>query len=446
MIHDQSNVAIVGAGLAGSLLAGLLADQGYSVTMYERRSDPRAGTAERGRSINLAISARGLDAIARLGLDDRILAQGLPMYGRMVHDRQGGQAFQSYSSTGGRSIYSISRGVLNVALLDAALARPGVSARFGHRLITLDPDSGLLEFDTPDGPVAVTADVVLGADGAHSAVRARLQSVPGFSLRMDYLGHAYKELTLPPVDGDFALDPSALHIWPRGSSMMIALPNPDRTFTCTLFWPTTGTGSFEEIATGEDADRHFRVAYPDVVALMPNLIEEFDSNPVGSLLTVRCARWQVGGRVALLGDAAHAVVPFYGQGANCAFEDCVAIADLLAHHGGDWSAALAEYETLRIPNANAIADMALANFVEMRDKSASAVFRATRRLQHALERAFPEDYKTRYELVSFSTIPYAEVLSRSSPTGQLASVARGTASAARRLVDRALSPDRTKRR
>ncbi len=438
-MSTSSSVAVVGAGLAGSLLAGLLADLGHQVTVYERRADPRGQSAERGRSINLAISARGLDAIGRLGLDADILEAALPMFGRMIHDRAGQQAFQSYSGSGDKSIYSISRGALNHALLDAALARPGVEVHFSHRLTGMDPSSGAMEFATPAGARTVRADVVFGADGAYSAVRNRLVAVPGFSTAVDYLGHSYKELTLPALDGAFAMDPEALHIWPRGSSMMIALPNPDRSFTCTLFWPSSGAGSFEEIATGVDAARYLREQYPDAFSLMPDLVEEFDANPIGSLLTVRCARWQVGGTVALLGDAAHAVVPFYGQGANCAFEDCVALADLVERADGDWTAALSAYEDARIPNANAIADMALDNFVEMRDRSASQVFQAKRRFQHALERLFPEDYQTRYELVSFSTLPYAEVVSRTSTGGQAASVARGVVRSASKAKDHAIA-------
>ncbi len=427
----------MGAGLAGSLMAIMLARRGMNVHLYERRPDPRTVAAERGRSINLALSARGLDALERVGIRDQVLADGLPMHGRLIHDIDGRTNFQPYSAGGDRAIYSISRGALNNALLEVALTDPAVRASFSHRLTALDIDAAEMTFTGPDGEVVLAgADVVIGADGAYSAVRGRMQTMPGFDYRQDYLGHQYKELALPPVDGDFAFRPDALHIWPRGSSMMIALPNPDRSFTCTLFWPRSGPESFEEIATGADAASHFARVYPDVVALMPDMQEEYDTNPVGNLLTVRCLPWQANGRVALVGDAAHAIVPFYGQGANASFEDCVELDRCLEETAGDWSTALPIYQDRRKANAEAIADMALDNFVEMRDRTASPVFKATRDVQHALERQFPEHYSTRYELVSFSTVPYAEVVRRTSPAGQALSVARGALSAVQSALDR----------
>ena len=413
MSEAEQDVAIVGAGLAGSLLACFLARRGHTVTLYERRDDPRVAGANAGRSINLALSARGIDALERIGLAERVLAEALPMRGRMMHDTDGGLAFQSYSADGTRAINSISRSGLNAVLLDAAEAMPGVVLRFGHRLAWLDPASGAMMFDTADGPVEAAARVVIGADGAYSAVRLRLQQLEGANHSQEFLDYGYKELSIPPApDGDFALDPGALHIWPRGRSMMIALPNVDRTFTCTLFWPREGADGFDAIDGEEALRERFARDYPDTLELMPGLVQEYAANPVGSLLTVRCYPWVYGDRACLIGDAAHAVVPFYGQGMNCAFEDCVELDRCLGECGGVWSGALARYQERRKPNAEAIADLALINFVEMRDKVASPLFRLSKHTEHTLERLLPGRYVSLYELVSFTTVPYAEARRR----------------------------------
>ncbi|MFC5266927.1 FAD-dependent oxidoreductase [Kribbella qitaiheensis] len=405
----SERVAIVGAGLAGSLLGCFLARRGLNVTLYERRPDPRGGQAERGRSINLAISERGLDALRRIDLVDQVMADALPMKGRMIHPVEGPLDFQQYSASGERAINSISRGALNNALLDAAEAAPGVEIRFEHRLLELDSQAGKLIFETPAGKVEAHADVVLGADGAGSAVRGQLLAEGALAEEVDFLDYGYKELSIPSAGGEFALDPGALHIWPRGTSMMIALPNPDRSFTCTLFWPT---GSFDALNTSAAIEQHFRTNYPDLLPLAPELVDDYRHNPVGVLGTVHTQPWQAHGRTALVGDAAHAIVPFYGQGANCAFEDVVELDRSLGDTGGSWARALPLYEHRRRENTEAIAEMALANFVEMRDKVASPVFRLGKRIEHGLERLLPGRYVSRYELVSFSTTPYAQVRDR----------------------------------
>jgi kynurenine 3-monooxygenase len=327
----------------------------------------------------------------------------------MIHPVSGPLDFQPYSVGRDRAINSISRGALNNALLDAADAAPGVELCFDHRLVDLDSPTGTMIFVTPAGKVQVSAAVVLGADGAGSAVRGQLLDDGAVTERVDFLDYGYKELSIPAAAGEFALDPGALHIWPRGTSMMIALPNPDRSFTCTLFWPT---GSFDALTTPVAIGNHFRTHYPDLVPLAPNLVDDYQYNPVGVLGTVHTMPWQAHGRTGLFGDAAHAIVPFYGQGANCAFEDVVELDRCLADTGGDWARALPLFEQRRRDNTEAIAQMALANFVEMRDKVASPVFRLGKRIEHALERALPGRYVSRYELVSFSTTPYAEVQQR----------------------------------
>ena len=398
----SESVVVVGAGLAGCLLATLLGRRGLAVTVYERRPDPRLAGAERGRSINLAISARGLAALERVGLREAALARALPMPGRMVHGLGAPPSFRPYSADGTRAINSISRAELNSALLDCAEATPGVTLRFEHRLASLDGDA--LRFDTSSGSVDVGADVVLACDGAYSAVRRALQ----LDAREEFLEHGYKELTIPARDGEFALDPGALHIWPRGSSMMIALPNRDRSFTCTLFWPKS---AFSALDTADRVMAEFRGQYPDVVELMPSLADDYFRNPVGSLVTVRCWPWSAG-RIGLVGDAAHAIVPFFGQGANCAFEDCIELDECLDAASGDWTSALAAYERRRKANTDAIADMALENFVEMRDKVNSPVFQMKVAAQHALERRLAGRYVSRYELVSFTTMPYSQIAGR----------------------------------
>ncbi|HEY8473331.1 MAG TPA: NAD(P)/FAD-dependent oxidoreductase [Natronosporangium sp.] len=430
---SDNEVAVVGAGLAGCLLACFLARRGYRVTLYERRGDPRSGTADRGRSINLAISERGIDALRRVGLADRVLADALPMRGRMIHPVSGPLDLQPYSHDGQRAINSIGRAALNATLLSAA-TDAGAEIRFDHRLVGLDPATGEMRFENDR---KATAAVVLGADGAGSAVRGQLLAHDLLTERLDFLDYGYKELTIPPVNGEFAMDPGALHIWPRGTSMMIALPNPDRSFTCTLFWPYGGTESFASLSSPAAIERHFAAVYPDVPALAPDLVAEYQRNPVGLLGTVHCEPWQAYGRVCLLGDAAHAIVPFYGQGANCAFEDVVELDRCLDDTGDDWSRALPLFEQRRREHTEAIAEMALDNFVEMRDKVASPIYRARKRVEHALERALPGRYVSRYELVSFSTMPYAQVRQRvRRQQWMLAGLATGLAAAAGAVATR----------
>jgi kynurenine 3-monooxygenase len=414
---SSRRVLIVGAGLAGSLLAVYLARAGWKVEIVERRSDPRARRFAAGRSINLAISARGIKALRRAGLEAAVMKDAIRMGGRMVHPVAGEPGYQPYSADPTRAINSVSRSALNLALLDAAAAEANVAIRFDERCANVDFAKGEVTFvnDATGASRTATADLVVGADGAYSAVRGALQKTERFNYSQDFLGHGYKELHIPPVargpHAPFAMEPNALHIWPRGESMMIALPNPDGSFTCTLFWRHDGAGSsFAAVRTGDEALAHFRAVYPDAVPLMPTLSEDFERNPVGSMVTVRCSPW-TRGRVTLIGDAAHAIVPFYGQGANASFEDCEALADALAS-APSIEDALQAYERARIANANAIADMALRNFIEMRDLTGRASFKWKKRIEHALNRLMPATFVPLYDLVSFSTVPYSEAKAR----------------------------------
>lgn len=437
---------IVGAGLGGSLLAHYLGQRGWQVRLFERRSDPRARDLVGGRSINLAISARGLHALERAGLDAQVREHGIRMPGRMLHAPDGRTAMVPYSADPDRAIVSFSRSALNMMLLRAAAAHPGVEVLFDHRCIGLDEARGAALFEGPGGArVEAAAELVVGADGAFSAMRGHMEKRERFDYSQSSLAHGYKELCIPPVaagpHAPFAMEPHALHIWPRGSSMMIALPNPDGSFTCTLFWPFDGAEpSFAATRTGAAARSYFQRVYPDALALMPTLAEDFDRNPVGSMVTVRCFPWTLGGRFALLGDAAHAIVPFYGQGANASFEDCEALVDALERNGDRVPEALAEYERERKPNADAIAEMALANFVEMRDRTAHLSFRWKKKLDHALHRLLPRTFVPLYDMVSFSRVPYAQARARAqrqdrallaaAVAGAIAAVAAGAAALA----------------
>jgi kynurenine 3-monooxygenase len=418
----STQITIVGAGLGGALLACFLGRAGHRVALYERRSDPRAAGFVGGRSINLAISARGIDALRRVDLADRVLAEAVPMRGRMIHPVHGDLAFQPYSKDRSDAINSVSRGGLNLILLEAAAAHPNVSLHFDERCIDIDPDRPAARFiNTRKGETTeAISDLIIGADGAYSAVRARMQYLDRFDYQQEFLQHGYKELHIPParpgapggLGGAFAIEPNALHIWPRGGSMMIALPNREGSFTCTIFWPYQGSDGFDAVRAAEDVTRVFEAKYPDAVPLMPTLVEDYLSHPVGSMVTIRCKPWQHAGKVALMGDAAHAIVPFFGQGANAAFEDCVALSACLEEFAPDWPAALAAYEDRRREHADAIADMALVNFIEMRDKTASRLFRLKKRGEKVLHRAFPSWFIPLYHMISFTTIPYADARRR----------------------------------
>jgi kynurenine 3-monooxygenase len=407
---------LIGSGLAGGLLAAYFGRRGYEVDLYERRADPRAGNFVGGRSINLALSTRGIHALEQLGIAGEVLQHAIPMRGRMIHDKSGELHFSPYDRDPNKHINSIGRAALNTTVIEAAQRYQNVRVHFNHRCTDVDLESAtsqLLNTSTSQ-LIQASGDTVIGVDGAFSAVRQSMQKrLPSFAYDESYLPHGYKELTIPPgADGSWLMEKEALHIWPRKSFMMIALPNPDSSFTCTLFWEFKGPRSFETTKTDDDVRRFFDEEFPDAVPLMPTLLEEYRTNPTGSLVTIRCAPWYYLDKVALVGDAAHAVVPFYGQGMNAAFEDCVVLDECLAEFPDNREIAFAEYFSRRKENADALADLAVHNFIEMRDRTASKTFRAKKKLDHLLEGVLPGIYLPLYSMVTFTRIPYAEAARR----------------------------------
>ena len=415
---------LIGSGLAGGLLAAYLGRSGYEVDLYERRADPREGNMIGGRSINLALSTRGIHALEHIGIADEVLKHAIPMRGRMIHEKSGGLHFAPYDVDPNKHINSIGRAALNTTVIEAAQRYPNVRVHFNHKCTGVELDSATAHIVDSSVEAAVSAatpetihargDAVIGVDGAFSAVRQSMQlKIDNFEYDESYLAHGYKELTIPPgPDGSWRMEKEALHIWPRKSFMMIALPNPDGSFTCTLFWEFEGTRSFATTRTDNDVRRFFDDEFPDAVSLMPNLLDDFKNNPTGSLVTIRCAPWFYKDKVCLIGDAAHAVVPFYGQGMNAAFEDCVVLDECLAEFPEDRQRAFAEYFERRKANADALADLALENFIEMRDKTASRAFRAKKKLDHFLEAALRGVYLPLYTMVTFTRIPYATAARR----------------------------------
>ena len=410
----MAKFVLIGSGLAGGLLAAYLGRRGYEVALFERRADPREGNIFGGRSINLAISTRGIHALEQIGIAEEALRHAIPMRGRMIHDRSGEMHFTPYDVDPKKCINSIGRAGLNATVIEAAQRYSNVRVHFNHRCTDVDIESAVAHLESANRVVTARGDAVLGVDGAFSAVRQSMQlKIGNFQYHESYLAHGYKELTIPPgPDGSWRMEKNALHIWPRKSFMMIALPNPDGSFTCTLFWEFEGPRSFATMKSHEDVRRFFEEEFPDAVPLMPTLLEDFRENPTGSLVTIRCAPWYYRDKVCLVGDAAHAVVPFYGQGMNAAFEDCVVLDECLEEFPENRDRAFAEYFRRRKENADALADLAIGNFIEMRDKTASKTFRAKKKLDHALEAALPGIYLPLYTMVTFTRMPYAKAAKR----------------------------------
>ena len=439
----QQPITLIGGGLVGALLAQQLAQRGFRVDVYEKRPDPRLvgflgrssascirGTSPSmgvgGRSINLALAERGLQALRTAGLADDVLQRAVMMRGRMVHTHDGDSVLQRYGIDDSEVIWSVSRGTLNMLLLDAAEAT-GVRFHFGQSLVSADFDAQRMRLADDAGVEReLPIGMLIGADGAGSAVRAAMNAHSPLGERIEALGHGYKELEIPPAGelpanalqlsgghDQFALEPHALHIWPRGSYMCIALPNTEGSFTVTLFLPAQGAApSFATLPDASTAATFFGEQFPGLLPLLPHFADDYDSHPVGTLSTLYLDRWHLDGRALLIGDAAHAIVPFHGQGMNCGFEDTVVLANLLAAAPDDGADVFAEFQRVRQPNANAIATMALENYIEMRDSVADPHYLAKRELGALLAARAPEHYMARYRLVTFTHLPYAYALER----------------------------------
>lgn len=401
----MKTIHILGSGLVGTLAAIFMAQKGFQVELFEARPDMRKTGTGGGRSINLVVTDRGLRALDKVGLKEKVLDISIPMKGRMLHDVQGQTTFVPYGQKDNEVINAVSRGLLNCLLMDAAEARGNINIHFDKRCTAYDPDTKTI---TLNGKEKVQADVVIGADGAFSALRkTMLDKVMNFDYSQSFLDAGYKELVIPPgPGGEFLIEKEALHIWPRGAYMMIALPNTDGNFTCTLFF---GRDGFDALKTPTDIKTFFEKNFPDALALMPTLIEDFTNNPTGSLVTVKCNPWHIGGQALLIGDAAHAIVPFFGQGMNCGFEDCFVLDELVSGPGADWESVFAKFNMLRKPNADAIADMAAENFIEMRDTTADPKFQLKKKIGFELEKRYPQRFIPRYSMVMFHPeIPYAQ--------------------------------------
>ena len=406
---------MIGAGLTGPLLATYLAQQGYSVEIFERRPDMRKESISAGRSINLALSARGNHALKEVGLYDKIKPNTIPMKGRMIHDLNGNTHLQPYGQKENEVIFSVSRAQLNMDLMTLAEETGKVTIRFNHQLLSADLEQNKLLFQLSNSleEIELPFNRVIGCDGSASILRKSIVEKANIQYVKKPLGHGYKELTIPPLkSGKFRIEPNALHIWPRGNHMLIALPNNDCSFTCTLFFPMTGTKSFETVKTKKDILDLFQSQFHDAIKLIPNLVEDFQKNSTGDLASVYCKPWHLGDKALLIGDAAHAVVPFFGQGMNASFQDCSTLAKLMGQNKNDWKTIFNTFSSVQVENGHAIADMAIENYLEMRDHVNDTEYKKRRNVELKLERMFPGQFIPRYSMVSFHQIPYAEVYQR----------------------------------
>lgn len=408
----MKNVAVVGAGLVGSLQAILMAQKGYNVSVFERREDLRKAKLISGKSINLALSDRGWKALELAGIADDIRAISIPMYKRCMHALDGTLTYQPYGKED-QAIYSVSRGGLNQKLMNLADDYPNIRYYFDHKCDDLDLSSNTLKFSNTRERTKEehSFDRIFATDGAFSAVRMRMQKSTIFDYSQKYLDHGYKELLIPAnEDGSHKLDKNCLHIWPRGEFMMIALANLDGSFTCTLFFPMKGETSFDTLKTHEQVSDFFQKTFPDAIPLMPTLLDDYFSNPTSTLIMVRCTPWNYEDKVLLLGDAAHAIVPFYGQGMNCGFEDCTVFDEMYKAAGGNWDGLLDRFSEQRVPDGNAILDLALLNYVEMRDLTADPDFLLRKKIEAKFSDLYPEKWLPLYSQVTFSHTRYSDAI------------------------------------
>lgn len=416
-MKTKENILIVGAGLCGSLLALRLGQRGYKVTVMESRPDLRKVDISAGRSINLAFSDRGIKAMNMVGIADKVMPLCIPMHGRLVHDVEGNTFMSNYSGRDDEYINSISRGDLNALLLTEAEEHEAVDITFNKKCTAIDIEENVATFYCYETKkeMQVSADVIIGTDGAGSILRKSyyLERKFLFSYSQNYLSHGYKELSIPPAaTGGFRTEKNALHIWPRGDFMIIALPNLDGSFTVTLFLSyDEGEYNFNNLTTAERIQEFFEAQFPDLVPLIPELTKEYFENPTSPLGTVKCSPWSYKNNTLLMGDAAHAIVPFYGQGMNASFEDVVVFNEILDQHEGDWETVFKAYEKARKKDTDAIADLAIDNYYEMRDHVANPIFKEKRKLEMDLEKNFPKQYFSKYSMVTFNEdIPYSKAM------------------------------------
>ncbi|MEQ8242710.1 NAD(P)/FAD-dependent oxidoreductase [Fulvivirga sp.] len=408
-MKQVKKIGIVGAGLVGSLMGIYLAKRGYTVNVFEGRPDMRAANLAGGRSINLALSNRGWLPLKEVGLEATVEKMVIPMRGRMMHDQEGLLTFQPYGREG-QAINSISRGGLNEVLINEA-EKNGVKFYFGHKCVGTNFEESILFFEKDGKRGKYQADLIIGADGAFSVVRRLMQRTDRFNYSQHYIEHGYKELSIPAaLNGGFQIEKNALHIWPRGKFMLIALPNQDASFTCTLFFPFEGETSFTSLDTDEKIKLFFETTFPDAVELMPSLMKDYHRNPTSSLVTVKSYPW-VKNRTLIIGDASHAIVPFYGQGMNSGFEDCRVLNQMLDDYDDNWDKLLPAYQKLRKPDADAISNLALQNFIEMRDLVADDKFLLRKQIEAKLSDLYPQKWIPLYSMVTFKEqMRYSEAL------------------------------------